>query len=182
MSDGPSTERGRPVERPEVFVADEQSDVAVDVRHLAALATDVLVDHRVRANAELSLFFVDAEVMADLNDRYMGEQGPTDVLAFPIDEDTESGRSPDAGTPGPDRGPVDTSDIPLLLGDVFVCPAVAQRNAAERSIAVEDEVALLVVHGVLHVLGMDHAAEGEAAAMQARERDLLARFHRRSEP
>jgi len=161
-----------------VFVADEQSAVAVDATMLGRLAADVLVDHRVRAGAELALYFVDEEVIADLNDRYMGEHGPTDVLAFPIDEDTEAGRSPDAGTPGPDRGPVDTAEIPLLLGDVFVCPAVARRNAAERSLALEDELALLVVHGVLHVLGMDHALPEEAAAMQARERELLARYHR----
>jgi len=163
-----------------VFVADEQSDVAVDSKQLGRLAAAVLVDHGVRAHSELALYFVDAVVMADLNERYMGETGATDVLAFPIDEDTEPGRSPDAGTPGPDRGPVDASEIPLLLGDVFVCPVVAQRNAVERSVPVDDEFALLVVHGVLHVLGMDHGDADEAAAMQARERDLLARFHHRS--
>jgi probable rRNA maturation factor len=64
-----------------------------------------------------------------------------------------------------------------MLGDVVVCPAVARRNAEAASRTYEDEVALLVVHGILHLLGMDHADPQEASAMQRRERDLLTRFH-----
>jgi probable rRNA maturation factor len=99
------------------------------------------------------------------------------VLAFPIDggEVVESGRFPDAGSSGPDRPPTEATEVPLLLGDVLVCPAVAERNAPTHAGTYEDEVALLVVHGVLHVLGMDHADDAEAAAMQAREREHLAR-------
>ncbi|HEY6414947.1 MAG TPA: rRNA maturation RNase YbeY, partial [Acidimicrobiales bacterium] len=67
---------------------------------------------------------------------------------------------------------------PLLLGDVVVCPAVAERQAPEHAGSYDDELALLVVHGVLHVLGHDHAGVDEAAIMQARERELLQRFHR----
>ena len=67
----------------------------------------------------------------------------------------------------------------MLLGDVVVCPAVAARQAPEHAGSYDDELALLVVHGVLHVLGMDHAEAGEAAAMQARERELLDRYHHR---
>ncbi|HEX8581809.1 MAG TPA: rRNA maturation RNase YbeY, partial [Acidimicrobiales bacterium] len=77
-----------------------------------------------------------------------------------------------------DREPLDPADAPILLGDVVICPAVARRNAGEHGVTYEDELALLVVHGVLHVLGQDHAEPEEAAAMQAEERDLLARFHR----
>lgn len=176
MADGPSTARSRPRGSPDVFVADEQADVALDAASLGRLAGDVLRAERVRVNAELGLYFIDEEHMADLNQRFMGEPDATDVLAFPIDEAGEVGRSPDAGTTGPDRGHADVPDMPLLLGDVFVCPAVAARNAAERSMPVDDELALLVVHGVLHVLGMDHADEEEAAAMQQREREHLSRF------
>ncbi|MDQ3146672.1 MAG: rRNA maturation RNase YbeY, partial [Actinomycetota bacterium] len=76
----------------------------------------------------------------------------------------------------PDRAPPDASEIPLLLGDVFVCPAVAERNAPGHAGTYPDELALLVVHGILHVLGMDHAEPDAAAAMQQRERELLARL------
>lgn len=151
-------------------VADEQGAVIVDVGHLAALAQAVLVDRGVRVGA-LSLGFIDEDTMADLNERFLEGVGPTDVLAFPLDSPPDS--PPDATT-----GVEVSGDVPLLLGDVVVCPAVAERNAKAQSRSTDDELALLVVHGVLHVLGMDHAEPDEAAAMQALERDQLARFHR----
>jgi probable rRNA maturation factor len=161
----------------EVFVADEQEDHPVEVDRWEALARAVLAAEGVSGDAELALLFVDEASMAELNLRFMGHDGPTDVLAFPIDDDdVVIGRSPDGSTSGPDRGPVD--DVPLLLGDVVVCPAVAARNAPSHAGTYDDELALLIVHGILHVLGMDHAEPDEAEAMQARERDLLARFHR----
>jgi probable rRNA maturation factor len=107
----------------------------------------------------------------------MGAEGPTDVLAFPLEDPIEAGRWPDAGSTGPDREPPEVAELPLLLGDVVVCPAVAARQAPEHAGSYEDEIALLVVHGVLHVLGMDHADPEEAAVMQARERELLDRYH-----
>lgn len=167
----------------EVFAADEQDAEPVDPGRWRDLAVHVLEDKGVRGDAELSLLFVDEGTMAGLNQRFMGEDGPTDVLAFPIDEGwSEPGRWPDAGTSGPDREPPDPREGPVLLGDVVICPSVARRNAAEHGATYEDELALLVVHGVLHVLGRDHADAGEAAAMQAEERDLLARFHRSGDP
>jgi probable rRNA maturation factor len=75
------------------------------------------------------------------------------------------------------RAAPDLDDQPLLLGDVVISPAVAARQAPEHAGSYEDEVALLLVHGILHVLGMDHAADDERVAMQARERALLAQFH-----
>ncbi len=96
--------------------------------------------------------------MADLNAEHMGEDGPTDVLSFPID-------GPEAGADG-------------LLGDVVVCPAVARRNAPDHAGTYDDEVALLVVHGVLHVLGHDHAEPDAASVMRDREVAHLQRFHR----
>jgi probable rRNA maturation factor len=170
---------GPPDGRPEVFTAEEQAAVAVEVDALTRLAEGVLREEGVRGACELSLYFVDEESIAELNERFMGADGPTDVLAFPIDDDLpESGRAPDAGTSGPDRPPIEPSEVPLLLGDVIVCPSVAARNAEEHQRAVRDELALLVVHGILHVLGMDHADEEETAVMQARERELLDLLHR----
>ena len=160
----------------EVFVADEQSARPVDVTRWGDLARAVLGEEGVEGDAELSLMFVDEATIAELNASFMGHQGPTDVLAFPIDDDAVVGRSPDASTTGPDRDPA--TDVPLLLGDVVVCPAVAARNAPAHAGTYHDEIALLVVHGILHVLGHDHATPEETTRMQARERELLSRFHR----
>jgi probable rRNA maturation factor len=68
--------------------------------------------------------------------------------------------------------------MPILLGDVVVCPAVAARNAGDHGVTEDDELALLVVHGLLHLLGMDHDGDEDAERMERRERELLARFHR----
>ena len=87
-----------------------------------------------------------------------------------------SGRSPDYGGSGPGAEPEEVALT--LLGDVVVCPAVAARNAEEHEVAVDDEVALLVVHGLLHLLGMDHENDAEAERMEALERQLLDRFYR----
>jgi probable rRNA maturation factor len=122
----------------------------------------------------MSVLFVDELTMTDLNNRFMGHEGPTDVLSFPIDGDpTPPGRWPDDGGPGPDRADDTPDDLPLLLGDVVICPAVASRNAPEHAGSFDDEIALLVVHGILHLMGMDHAVEAERNAMQTRERELL---------
>ena len=126
--------------------------------------------------AEVSLIFVDEEAIADLNGRFLGGDGPTDVLAFPIDDDQlPTGRHPDTGGRGPGTTS-EPSDVPLVLGDVVVCPTVAARQAPDHAGTVDDELALLVVHGVLHLLNYDHAEEREAASMQRRERELLDRF------
>lgn len=141
----------------------------VDTERWAGLARAVLREEGI-GSGELGLRFVDAGAMAELNLAHMGTAGPTDVLAFPID----------GGHGGaPASGPT------VLLGDVVVCPAYAARaNGAAASGDPRptgdpaDELALLVVHGVLHILGYDHAHEAEAAAMQAREQQLLAAHHR----
>lgn len=162
----------------EVFVADEQQDHPVDTARWAHLAEQVLEAEGMVGDAELSILFVTEPVIAELNERFLGHHGPTDVLAFPIDDDVvELGRFPDASTSGPDRPPLDPGEAPVLLGDVVICPAVAARNAPSHAGTFDDEIALLVVHGVLHVLGMDHAEAEDAAAMQARERDLLHRLN-----
>jgi probable rRNA maturation factor len=195
---GPVSDRGRPGDDPEgpqlsrrgprrrgpdgevqVFGANEQTDHDIEVDRWVRLAHEVLLAEGVDGEAELSLLFVDEESIAELNGRFMDADGPTDVLAFPIDDPVVAGRWPDAGTAGPDRDDPEPSDLPLLLGDVVVCPAVARRQAPSHAGSYDDELALLVVHGVLHVLGHDHAEPEETAVMQARERELLARFHHR---
>jgi probable rRNA maturation factor len=169
---------GPPDGEPVVFSADEQDAAPVELDALTTLAEGVLRAEGVRGACELALYFVDEATIADLNERFMGSSGPTDVLAFPIDDEMpEAGRNPDAGSAGPDRPPLEPSEVPLLLGDVLVCPAYAERNAAELGRTLRDELALLVVHGTLHVLGMDHADEEETKVMQARERELLALLH-----
>src|SRR6476646_563029 len=163
----------------DVFAADEQKDEPVDTMRWVRLARAVLeaelAEHSrepggLRGDVELSMLFVDEHAIADLNDRFLGEDGPTDVLAFPMDEHlSEGGRSPDSGGTGPGVNPDPNSEAPTMLGDVVLCPAVARRNAEGASRSYEDELALLVVHGILHLLGMDHADAEEATAMQRRE-------------
>src|SRR5262245_44085129 len=162
----------------EVFVADEQTAVALDSARWARLAEEVLQAEGVRGHAELSLLFVNETDIAALNEEFLGHQGPTDVLAFPIDGElveVDDGSSPQRR--GPDRPPPDPGDLPLLLGDVVICPSIAVAQAATHAGTVDDELALLVVHGVLHVLGHDHAQPDETAQMRAREVDLLQELH-----
>ena len=164
----------------DVFAADEQSSHPVDTFRWVRLAEEVLEAEGVRGDAELSLLFVDEGAMADLNTRFLGKEGPTDVLAFPIDEEpAEGGRSPDSGGTGPGYVAAEPSDAPVLVGDVVICPAVALRNAPDHAGTYEDELALLLVHGILHLTGMDHVDDDEATAMEQREQELLDRFHRR---
>jgi probable rRNA maturation factor len=163
----------------EVFVADEQSSREVDCERWAALAEATLAKQRVRGEAELSVLFVDEKTIAALNERFLGHEGPTDVLSFPIEDGpAPSGRSPDGGGNGPGWEPPDDDELPTLLGDVVICPEVAWRNAPEHAGTYEDEIALLIVHGILHLLGMDHEIAEEAEAMEARERELLGELHR----
>lgn len=146
-----------------VVAADERSadrsGLDLDVGRWERLAVDVLLDRR--ATGELTLTFVDTDEIAALNAQHMGTTGPTDVLSFPLDDGT------DAGPDGP----------PPLLGDVVICPAIAARQFADHAGTLDDELALLVVHGVLHVLGHDHAEPEDAAAMRALELELLQRHH-----
>lgn len=139
-----------------VLLADEQ-ELDVDADDLVALARHVLAERRVPDDMEVSLLLVDEATIAGLNRQHLGHEGPTDVLAFPIDE---PGESPPAG--------------PAILGDVVVCPAVAHRQAEERGGAPHAELQLLTVHGLLHLLGMDHAEPDEEREMFALTEDLLA--------
>ncbi|MFM8563965.1 MAG: rRNA maturation RNase YbeY [Acidimicrobiia bacterium] len=183
MADGPPR-LGRKVKvggdtDAEVFCADEQSAVAVDVPRWQTLARHALAMEGVRGGTELSLFFVEKSDMVDLNREHMGEAGPTDVLSFPIDggEVLEIVSGPSGGNRGPDRSPPDRGDMPLLLGDIVICPEVARDQAPTHAGNEDDEMALLVVHGVLHILGWDHDTIEKTADMQRREREILMAHH-----
>jgi probable rRNA maturation factor len=141
----------------DVHVVDEQHDHPVDAPQWAGLVATVLAAEGVSGPGEVNLLFVDADAMAALNRLHMGADGPTDVLSFPIDAADELGDAEER-----------------LVGDLVVCPSVAFRNAPEHAGTYHDEVALLVVHGALHLLGHDHAEPGERRRMWARERELLA--------
>jgi len=159
-----------------VFGSSEQSSVEVDVIRWVHLAEFVVAQERVPGLAELSLIFVDRGAIADLNERFLGGSGPTDVLAFPMDDDLVlGGRQPDQGGRGP-GAPTAAGEPPTLIGDVVVCPEIAAAQAAAHGAATEEEIALLVVHGVLHLLNYDHVEPEDEAAMQLRERELLASF------
>jgi len=151
-----------------IEVANE-SGVAVDEQALVRVARHVLDRLGVSPLAELSLLLVDVEDMERLHVRWMGEQGPTDVLAFPMDElDLRGSRGVTHG--GADE-PEEAS--PTLLGDVVLCPVVAQRQAVEAGHPVEDELQLLCTHGVLHLLGYDHGDPDEHAEMFGLQGELL---------
>ncbi len=120
------------------------------------LATFVLVREAVPDSIELSIALVDSEEIAELNERYRGIAGPTDVLSFGCDD------------PCPAEG-----DEPIALGDVVIAPTIAEAQATELGTTVESELNLLLVHGILHLLGYDHDSDKDAEVMQARERVLL---------
>ena len=154
-----------------VHTSDERSEPSagpdgLQAERWAGLAAAVLRDEGV-AHGEMGLRFVDPATMAELNLSHMASPGPTDVLAFPIDGRSGRGHLPE--------------QVPLL-GDVVVCPAHAAAQAPNHAGdghdgSLGDELALLIVHGVLHVLGYDHQSDTDAAAMQGRERQLLAAHH-----
>jgi probable rRNA maturation factor len=161
----------------DVFAADEQEEHPIAVGRWAELARHVLQDRGIKGATEVSLLFVDEDAIASLHEQFLGLPGPTDVLSFPIEDDPgPTGRSPDFGGTGPGSSAEEVSLT--LLGDVVICPTVAARNALEHEVAFDDEVALLVVHGLLHLLGMDHAEDAQAERMEALEQDLLNRFYR----
>ena len=155
-----------------IYIANE-SGVEVDEAGLAAVARFALDELRIHPLAELSVLMVDEGAMTELHERWMGEPGPTDVLAFPMDEL----RPPQPGSreePGTDPG---------LLGDVVLCPQVAAKQAAAAGgsgksgaaagHSTQDELSLLCVHGILHLLGYDHAEPDEHAAMFGLQDQLL---------
>ena len=141
----------------------------VDEQGLVRVARHVLDELGVSPLAELSLLLVDVEHMTELHVRWMDEPGPTDVMAFPMDElDLRGSRG--AGHAHEEK-PDETG--PAVLGDVVLCPPVAETQAAEAGHSLDDELQLLTAHGVLHLLGFDHGEPDEHAEMFGLQAELL---------
>src|SRR5215471_17726998 len=139
-----------------------ESGFDVDADEIVAVARHALDEMGVNPLAELSILLVDVAYMAELNHRWMGGDGPTDVLAFPMEEGTI------------DPGPNDLSGgEPTLLGDVVLCPEVAAKQAITVGHPAADELHMLTVHGVLHLLGYDHAEPDEEREMFSLQAKLL---------
>lgn len=145
----------------DIFFADEQ-DVPLSPEPLRRLAQLVLEAEGLPDTTEVAVLFVTDEQMAEYNARFMVREGPTDVLAFPL-EHLEPGVVPE-----PRR------DVPIVLGDVIISPAYVHAQAEDRETTPEDEMALMLTHGILHLLGYDHTTDEEAEVMEGRERELLA--------
>jgi probable rRNA maturation factor len=137
------------------------SGVPVDLTALEALAEFVLARMKLHPMAELSIELVDVEAMTALHERFMNEPGPTDVLAFPMDELRPTTDDDDELAEG-------------LLGDVVLCPQVAQEQAQGAGHTMTDELNLLCTHGILHLLGYDHHSPDEEREMFGLQARLLA--------
>ena len=144
-----------------IEVANE-SGIAVDESLIVSVARYALDAMGVSPAVELAITAVTTDAMSELHERWMDEPGPTDVMAFPMDELAEDARRPDA----PDLGPA-------LLGDIVLCPAFAQDQARKAGHGLPDELHLLTVHGVLHLLGYDHGEPDQEREMFALQDKLL---------
>jgi len=139
-----------------------ESGLPADESEIVALARHVLAATRVHPQAELSVVLVDEAAMEQLHVQWMDEPGPTDVLSFPMDE-LRPGNDTDDAVPG-------------LLGDVVLCPQVAVRQALAAGHSTQEELLLLTTHGILHLLGYDHAEPDEEKEMFDLQRKLLLTF------
>jgi len=139
-----------------------ESGIQVDEAALQRLAVYVLDAMHVHPDAELAIVLVDEGAMEQLHVQWMDEPGPTDVLSFPMDE----------LRPGTEEQPTP----PGLLGDVVLCPQVAEAQAKTAGHPLSDELTLLTTHGILHLLGFDHAEPAEEKEMFGIQRDLLVGF------
>jgi probable rRNA maturation factor len=138
----------------DVFLANEQ-ELAVDEGALTALAAHALESEDLDDDSELSVLLIGADHMRELNFRFAGNNYATDVLAFPMMED---------------------EDQPQVLGDVVICPEVARANARKVNHPLEEELGILLVHGILHLLGYEHSEPEDKAQMDQRLREVLDSF------
>ena len=141
----------------QISITSHREPEPLDQAAFERLAAFVLEREEAPENVELSIALVELAEMTELNSRYRGKEGPTDVLSFGCDDP--------CAVLGPDE--------PVTLGDVVIAPEVAEAQAAEYGHTVEEELNLLLVHGVLHLLGYDHEEDADAEVMQARERAVL---------
>jgi probable rRNA maturation factor len=134
----------------------------IDLETMRRLAEHCIASMKVHPDADLAVVFVDEPAMEKLHIEWMDEPGPTDVLSFPMDE----------LRPGSDDKPSD----PGLLGDIVICPTVAEQQAVTAGHSTDAEIRWLLAHGVLHLLGFDHAEPEEERAMFALQRQLVDSF------
>ena len=137
----------------------DESGHGLDVQALSQLSRFVMDQMRVHPQAELCIKAVDEATIAELNETWMEKEGPTDVLAFPMDE-----LRPGLVNEEPEEG---------MLGDLVLCPSVAERQAATAGHSTDAEIELLTVHGILHLLGYDHAEPEEHREMFGLQAQLL---------
>ncbi len=142
-----------------------ESGVDCDDQALEHLARFLLPRLQLHPDCELGITLVDEPRMTHLHEEWMGEPGPTDVLSFPIDEmrSAPTGEQPEPG----------------VLGDIVLCPSYLRVQAEERGRSLDEELAFLVVHGLLHLIGHDHATQEEYDTMFALQDDLLAEWSER---
>jgi probable rRNA maturation factor len=140
-----------------ISVVSHREPEPLDLGAFERLSLFVLEREEAPEACELSIALVDLEEMTELNGRFREKDGPTDVLSFPCD----------------DPCAIVEEGEPVTLGDVVIAPEIAENQAAEYGHTVEEELNLLLVHGVLHLLGYDHIEDDDASVMQARERALL---------
>jgi probable rRNA maturation factor len=145
-----------------IDIQDESTGYDVDLGRVERLARHVLDQMGVHPLVELSIRLVDVDAMSALHEHFMNEPGPTDVLAFPMDELHDQRDDGD-----------DTDAPPTLLGDVVLCPSVAEAQARTAGHSTEDELHLLCTHGVLHLLGYDHGEPQEEREMFGLQTQLL---------
>ena len=142
-----------------IDIVDDSDTSLADPESLVRQAAFLLDRLHLDPDADLSIALVTVDEMTRLHVEWMGEPGPTDVLSFPMDD----------LAPGDPAGP----RVAGILGDVIICPEVAARQAAQAGHPAPDELALLLTHGVLHLLGYDHAEPEEHARMFSLQDDLL---------
>lgn len=140
-----------------------ESGIAVDEARLLELSRHALGYLKIHPAADLSILLIDEAPMEELHIRYLDEPGPTDVLSFPMDE----------LRPGTESEPTPAG----MLGSIAICPQVAQRQAKEAGHSAMDEMLLLLTHGILHLLGFDHAEPEEELEMFSLQREILASFY-----
>jgi probable rRNA maturation factor len=145
----------------------DESGSGIDVKHFSKLARFVMDAMRVHPLAELCIKAVDEATIAQLNKQWMEKDGPTDVLAFPMDE-----LRPGLVNEEPEEG---------VLGDLVICPAVAEKQGETAGHGTRAELELLTVHGILHLLGYDHAEPEEHKVMFGLQDQLLAQWRSASE-
>lgn len=136
-----------------------ETSTELDEKALVDLCRFVLAQLRIHPAAELAVMLVGPGPMEELHQQWLGEPGPTDVLSFPMDELRPT--------------PEDEEPSPGLLGDIVLCPDVAGRQASQAGHSFEAEIHLLTAHGILHLLGYDHAEPEEEKEMFGLQKRLL---------